>query len=157
MRGRHGKDHSPSVGILDSQSVKTVQQGGQRGDDAAKRVKGRERHLVVDTLGLLIMVIVHRADISERRGGRYLLLRVASRVGDFGRLRVFFADQGYGGQKLRNWVRSTFRARGWRLQIVNRIHKNCPNAGLWSEPSAGLTSTEGSPRPMSAAPSQLRP
>ena len=123
VRSRHGKEHSPSVGILDSQSVKTVQQGGQRGYDAAKRIKGRKRHLVVDTLGLMIMVIVHRADISERRGGSYLLLRVASRIADFGRLRVFFADQGYGGQRMRDWVRSTFRALGWRLEIVNKIHK----------------------------------
>ncbi|WP_335682971.1 transposase [Pontibacter actiniarum] len=79
--------------------------------------------MVVDTLGLMIMVIVHRADISERRGGSYLLLRLASRVADFGRLRVFFADQGYGGQRMRDWVRSTFRELGWRLQIVDRIHK----------------------------------
>ncbi|GAB3813407.1 hypothetical protein GCM10028895_30890 [Pontibacter rugosus] len=68
VRGKHGREDSPSVGILDSQSVKTVQQGGQRGYDAAKRVKGRKRHLVVDTLGLMIMVIVHRADIDERQG-----------------------------------------------------------------------------------------
>lgn len=91
-RRRHGKEGSPSVGILDSQSVKTVQQGGQRGYDAAKRVKGRKRHLLVDTLGLLIMTIVHRADIDERQGGRYLLRRVASRIADFSRLKVFFAD-----------------------------------------------------------------
>ena len=123
VRRKQGKEGSPSVGILDSQSVKTVQQGGQRGYDAAKRVKGRKRHLVVDTLGLMIMVIVHRADIDERRGGMFLLLRIASRVAEFSRLRVFFADQGYGGQRMRNWVRSTFQALGWRLEIVNRIHK----------------------------------
>ncbi|MFD1186622.1 transposase, partial [Pontibacter rugosus] len=89
----------------------------------AKRVKGRKRHLVVDTLGLMIMVIVHRADIDERRGGRYLLLRIASRIADFARLRVFFADQGYGGPNMREWVSSTFPRWGWRLEIINKIYK----------------------------------
>ena len=123
VRRRHGKEDSPSVGILDSQSVKTVQQGGQRGYDAAKRIKGRKRHLVVDTLGLMIMAVVHRADIDERQGGKYLLARIASRIADFSRLRVFFADQGYAGQKMADWVSSTFRAQGWRLEIVKKIHQ----------------------------------
>jgi putative transposase len=123
VRGRHGKAASPSVGIVDSQSVRTVQQGGQRGYDAAKRVKGRKRHLMVDTLGLLIVLIVHRADVQERQGARWLLRRAASRVADFSRLKLFFADQGYSGAAMREWVRSTFRNLGWRLEIVSRIHK----------------------------------
>ncbi len=123
VRRKHGKQDSPSVGILDSQSVKTVQQGGQRGYDAAKRIKGRKRHLVVDTLGLMIMVIVHRADISERQGGKYLLSRIASRITDYNRMKIFFADQGYGGQKMKDWVSSTFKALGWKLEIVKKIHK----------------------------------
>lgn len=50
--------------------MKTTLVGGQRGYDAAKHVKGRKRHILVDTLGLLLSVVVHRADIDERKGGR---------------------------------------------------------------------------------------
>ena len=123
VRSKYGKEDSPSVGILDSQSVKTCQTGGQRGYDAAKRIKGRKRHLIVDTLGLLIVLIVHRADIDERQGARYLFNRLKSRMVDFKRLKVFYADQGYGGQAMVDWVKSTFRAWGCRLEIVKKIHK----------------------------------
>lgn len=123
VRRKNGKQDSPSVGIVESQSVKTVQQGGQRGYDAAKRIKGRKRHLMVDTLGLLIALVVHRADVQERQGAKWLLGRAASRIADFSRLKLFFADQGYSGAAMREWVRSTFRNLGWRLEIVSRIHK----------------------------------
>ena len=122
VRRKVGKQDSPSVGIFDSQSVKTTAAVGQRGYDAAKCVKGRKRHIVVDTLGLLLAIIVHRADIDERRGAKFLLQRLGHRVFQFNRLQVFFADQGYGGDKMKQWVRSTFGHLGWRLQIVKKIH-----------------------------------
>jgi putative transposase len=104
VRRKQGKEASPSVAIMESQSVKTCQMGGQRGYDPAKRIKGRKRHLLVDTLGLLIVLLVHRADIEERQGAKYLLNRLLKRIIDFKRLKVFFADQGYSGQKMQDWV-----------------------------------------------------
>ena len=123
VRRKHGKESSPSVGIMDSQSVKTCQMGGQRGYDPAKRIKGRKRHLLVDTLGLLMVLIVHRADIDERQGAKYLLNRLLKRIVDFKLLKVFFADQGYSGQNMKDWVTETFKHWGCRLEIVKKIHK----------------------------------
>ena len=73
VRQREGREESPSAGIIDSQTVKMTEQGGPRGYDAGKKINGRKRHLLVDTIGLVIMVIVHAADIQDRDGARLVL------------------------------------------------------------------------------------
>lgn len=104
---------------MDSQSVKTANHGGIRGYDAGKRVVGRNRHLLVDTLGLILLVVVHPANIQDRDGAKLLLNLLSER---FGWLTLIWADGGYAG-KLVHWVASIHRHRTLRLHIVKRSDK----------------------------------
>src|SRR6202011_261551 len=90
---RHaGRAACPSVVIMDGQSVKTTERGGARGFDAHKRVKGRKRHILVDTLGLLVANRVEPADTSDRRAGALLLGGLSAL---FPRIRTIIADAGH--------------------------------------------------------------
>jgi transposase len=114
VREAEGREASPSACVIDSQSVKTTESGGPRGYDAGKKTKGRKRHILTDTLGLMIEALVHTADIQDRDGGPLVLENIRAR---FPWLTHIFADGGYAGPQFADKLAELGT---WSIEIIKR-------------------------------------
>lgn len=122
LRRQAGRETTPSAAVLDAQSAKSSEGGQERGFDMGKKTTGRKRHLVVDTLGLLLVIMVTSASVQDRaeQGGREALRRLAAR---FPSIALVWADGGYGSPKgggMETWAREKLKL---ILEIVKRTDK----------------------------------
>jgi putative transposase len=114
-RFKRGRNTEPTVGIIDAQSVKTTLVAAEaKGFDAAKRIKGRKRHIIVDTLGLILAVVIQSASVQDRNGADEVIEWLQ---GGWCKIKVLFADGGYSG-KLIERIKKVF---GIEVGIIQKL------------------------------------
>ena len=125
-RQRQGKQEQPSAAVLDAQSTRISPQGGESGFDAGKKVKGRKRHLIVDTLGLVLAVSVTAASVQDRDGAHPV---VAAAMHKYPSIETVFVDTAYAGQ----CAQTISQIEGVQVQVVR--HPGNKNVGRWMHQS----------------------